>query len=297
VTCDRQTDSGIALISVLWILMLLSLVSGALVALRRSETVATTNASARARALAIADAGIGMAVMRLADGRTSPHLATDGTPTELVFEGVPITIVVVSEAGKIDLNSGADGELKALIAYTGMSDDQAQNLVDAISDWRDEDDLRSPNGAEYADYAAVERAGPKNAPFVRVDELHDVLRVTPKIFAFLRPSLTVYSSRTFVDVRYASETILKAFRRKDDSIAIAHATDAERTFVGSSAETGAVAGPGALLNQAFCIRSTSHLLEGYEAKREVVVRITGLPEDPYWIHETGTDLGCGKPSE
>lgn len=286
---NRGHESGVALIAVLWLLILMSLISAALVALCRSETIVSANASARARAVAIADAGISLAVLALTDERALSDWPVDGTPHEAVFDGSPITIAVRAEAGKIDLNTGADEELQALFTSLGVSEEQAQALVDAVGDWRDEDDFRRPNGAERAEYAAAGRLGPKNARFERVDELRDVLGITLELYSSVRSSLTVYSSRASVDLRSASSALLSALHRQNDS----SDSDSVASEPGAMMHpAGAVGEPGAALNQVYCIRSTSRLPEGYVATGEAIVRITGIRRQPYWIHETGSELGC-----
>lgn len=80
------------------------------------------------------------------------------------------------ESARLDLNSATPGQLKKLFGMT--IPENAENpldinaLVDAVVDWRDQDDSPSPNGAESEYYKTLKPPyGAKNAPFSTVEEL------------------------------------------------------------------------------------------------------------------------------
>jgi general secretion pathway protein K len=98
-----------------------------------------------------------------------------------------------------------------LLEAAGVAQDQLDSLLDAIEDWRDPDDLRRLNGAELREYQAAGRTlGPMDAPFTRVEELQQVLGITPEIYQRLEPWLTVYSYQPGIDAAIASAALLRA---------------------------------------------------------------------------------------
>ena len=93
----------------------------------------------------------------------------------------------------------------------GVAEDEAAALADRILDWRDPDDLAGLNGAEDPDYAAAGLPyGAKDGPFSSVEELRQVLGVTPDLYARLAPELTVDSGAQQIDQQFASAAVLAA---------------------------------------------------------------------------------------
>ncbi|MCH8184451.1 MAG: general secretion pathway protein GspK [Proteobacteria bacterium] len=107
-----------------------------------------------------------------------------------------LRIVIEDEAGKVDLNRAPDQLLVDLFVAVGVGDQRASELVDAIVDFRDRDNLRRLNGAEDGDY---ERAGlpygAKDAPFEAIEELQRVLGMTRALYRAVAPSITVHNRR------------------------------------------------------------------------------------------------------
>jgi general secretion pathway protein K len=92
-----------------------------------------------------------------------------------------------------------------------MEEDPAAALAAAIVDWRDEDDLSLLNGAEDRDYRDAGRTlGAKDAPFVAVEELMQVLGMTPEIYARLAPEVSVDLEGAGFDERFASAAAIAA---------------------------------------------------------------------------------------
>jgi hypothetical protein len=95
--------------------------------------------------------------------RSDPLLRKMGGDSGEGFE-----VRVVSEGGRFNINAILLSDDKALLssifADWGLDIDQAQEVVDALSDWVDADDNVSLNGAEKKDY---EKAGRINQPFNR----------------------------------------------------------------------------------------------------------------------------------
>jgi type II secretory pathway component PulK len=79
---------------------------------------------------------------------------------------------LTDEGAKLNLNTASAGQLRTLIAQVAPQDAVVDELVDALIDWRDADDQRSPNGAEAEYYLLLETSyEPKNGNFDTVEEL------------------------------------------------------------------------------------------------------------------------------
>jgi general secretion pathway protein K len=208
-----HSQSGLALIAVLWLTVLLTVIASGFAFSMRSEVLAARNALSVAQARAAADGAVERMFFELLRPREIPEVwRADGAGHAWQDHEAAITAVAVDESAKIDLNAAPDALLKGLLQNVGGQDaETAQRLVEAIADWRDADDLRRPNGAEAADYrAAGLKYGPANGQFAVVGELQRVLGMTPALFARIGDSLTVHSRRPGINVATASRDALLA---------------------------------------------------------------------------------------
>ncbi|MGE3181929.1 MAG: hypothetical protein AB7N71_09880 [Phycisphaerae bacterium] len=81
---------------------------------------------------------------------------------------------ITPESAKLNLNTATPQQLGALIAplLTALEIENPGELIDAVIDWRDEDDDLSPNGAENDWYNTLTPPySAKNGPFDTVEEL------------------------------------------------------------------------------------------------------------------------------
>ncbi len=137
----------------------------------------------------------------------------DGTVYVWPFGGGRVSVSIQDEDGKIDLNTAPDELLRGLFLSVGLDGDASAALVDAIADFRDEDDLHRLNGAEDRDYADAGLSyGAKDAPFEAVAELQQVIGMTRELYQRVAPALTVYSGRRGIDPRVAPREALLALR-------------------------------------------------------------------------------------
>jgi len=102
------------------------------------------------------------------------------------------------------------------------------------------------NGAEDSAYAAEGLPyGAKDGPFPSVEELRQVLGVTPELYARLAPELTVDSGVDQVDQQFASAAVLAAVQGvplEDARAAVLERTDPR--LGASTGSTAAVSGRG-----------------------------------------------------
>ena len=211
----RRDEGGIALVAVLWVFILLSLVAASVASTTRTELRIARNMVSAAVAEAAADAAVIRAAMVLAAQRGRPgEWRTDGTPRILRIGDVDVTLTLQDEGGRIDLNAaGYDLLENALRAAAGP---EAESLAAAIVDWRDGDDFVTPGGGEDGAYAGRGYPyGAKDAPFDSVDELRQVMGVTPQIYARIAPLFTVYSNSPGIDPAVAPRAVLLALPQFD----------------------------------------------------------------------------------
>jgi len=204
--CNR----GIALVSVLWVVALLTVIASGLSASVRTESRVVGNTVRLLQAQYAAESGIELAALNLMHPQ-SVRWPPDGSIRELETGTATLRIATWDETGKIDINQAPSALLTQLITQTGETSADAEVLVDAIMDWRDADDFRRLNGAEDSDYRIARLPyGAKNAPFESVGELRFVLGMTDELFASLHPSLTVFSGKSVVNTTYASPQVIAA---------------------------------------------------------------------------------------
>jgi general secretion pathway protein K len=208
---------GIALVLVLWVLTLLTVMAVGLTAAQRTETALSDNHVSGARFRAAADAAIAFTVLVFAmppPDAIDPDVSVwlpNGVAVPWRFGGVDLAIRVFNEGSRIDLNQAPPELLSALLVTLGMEEDPATSLAAAIVDWRDEDDLSLLNGAEDRDYRDAGRTlGAKDAPFVAVEELMQVLGMTPEIYRRLAPEVSVDLDGAGFDERFASAAAIAA---------------------------------------------------------------------------------------
>ena len=206
---DAPRQRGVAFIIVIWLLALLTILLGAFALISRTEGMQARHMYDATVARYAAEAGINQAAYFLSVPDQELRWIPDGREYQVVFDEFDIRVKVTDESGLIDLNAADIGTLTELFAGIGVEQDQADALAAAIQDWRDADDLVSPNGAEDAEYAAEGYSwGPRNAPFDLVSELLQVLGMTPDIYRQVERSLTVYAGQSRPNLAFAPYEIL-----------------------------------------------------------------------------------------
>jgi general secretion pathway protein K len=208
-------DGGFILVSVLWLLALLTLVMLVLLAAVRLDVRATGQVIGHAEAEALADGLMRLAALRLGDRERRPladaGLARDGTPMRCEHGNAAVAIAVTDVGGLVDLNAASPNLLSWLLRGLGVAPEKAAALAATIVDFRDEDDVPSVNGAESAAYHAAGLGhGPKNAPFETATELDQVLGMDLALLDSLRAVATVHSRQPGIDPSVAPREVLSA---------------------------------------------------------------------------------------
>ncbi|WP_432471305.1 general secretion pathway protein GspK [Amphritea sp. HPY] len=216
--CNLRLSRGIALISVLWVVLLLSLMAAAISATSRSSGQLTNNLRHATQAKYAAEAGVQWAYWGLDIPADQVSWLADGSVHEMPLADMLIQVAVEDENGKIDLNSAPDTMLRLLLIAADVDDARADSLADAILDWRDGDDLKRLNGAEDDDYllAGLDWEA-KDAPFESILELRRVLGMDEQVFSVIRDSVTVYSGKQVVNPLVASRWVLLALSEASEA--------------------------------------------------------------------------------
>lgn len=248
----RKLHRGIALVLVLWVLALLTVMAIGLTTAQRTETALSDNHVSAAQFRAAADATIAFTVLLLSmpppdltDAEVSVWLP-NGTAHPWRFGGLDLSIQIFNETSRIDLNTAPAEVLKALLTVIGAEDETASAVAAAIVDWRDEDDLRMPEGAEDQDYEDAGRPiGAKDSPFMMVEELQQVLGMTPELYRGLAEEVSVDLEGANFDERFASPAAISALQGmplEDAQILVAE-RDAPLFEDGSSPQVADRGGP------------------------------------------------------
>ncbi len=198
------SQRGVALIIVLWVLVLVTITVGSFSVSARTENLQARQLLDGSRARFAAEAGMAIAVLNLRNPDVANRWVPDGRRYELQFEQAKLEISITDERGKLDINVVDELTLISLLIANGVAEERVLPLVAAILDWRDPDDAVRIDGAEADEYASADLPyGPRNAPFVILDELQQILGMDFELYRKLEPALTVYSRRRTIDPAFA----------------------------------------------------------------------------------------------
>ena len=234
-------DQGSAILSVLWVVLVLSLVSFSLAAAVRTEVVSSQNSFDSERAFFMAKGAAEIVYNSYAKHLPIPQdspIRQENGEYIFPFEAGEARVRFDSKAGLIDVNQASDVLLASLFDSVGVDLDTRNRLVDSILDWRDEDDIPHLYGAEVSDYpqnTADRPTLPRNAKFQNIDELLLVKNMTPELFygSFgvdrvsgeyrripgIRELITINSAYARVNPNQASLDVLKALPKMSAELA------------------------------------------------------------------------------
>jgi len=208
-SCSRQR--GVALVMVLWILLLVTISTGAYTLMARMDQLEAHTILSGTQARLAAEAGMNLALLSLRDPDETVRLVPDGRPNEFLYQGSVVEVRVTDERGKLDINAADEQTLSTLLTGHGLDLDAAQLLAAAIEDWRDSDEVERANGAELETYVAAGLGvGPGNRPFMMTEELLQVMGMPWELYKKMEPGLTVYSNAGQPDPAYAPVEALLA---------------------------------------------------------------------------------------
>jgi len=282
VTHPPSQQSGVALVMVLWILLLITISTGAYTLMARMDVLEAHTVLWTTRARLAAEAGLNLAVLSLRDPDEFTRWVPDGRPYELLFQDAILEIKVTDERGKLDINGVTEPALQQLFLNNELEADQANYLAAAIKDWNDTDELERPNGAEEESYlSAGLSVGPGNRSFVMVEELLQVLGMSWELFQKIEPGLTVYSEAAAPNPAYAPVEALLALpdMTLDDALNFVAERNSQDAAggVGTALPNGQIAmarGRGLT----YSIQAKATLPNGVWDQVEATIRLGGNPD-------------------
>ena len=263
----------------LWMVGLLSAIALSLLAMGSTSRHLSHHTLTATRNDAAIEAAIARAVLALVDPRPDKRWRVDGVPHDFSFSGQKMQVAIQDELGRIDLNHADQSLLAGLLQSAGVETAPARALVDKLLDWREPLPGKRVNGANEADYRAAGFAyRPRGGPLQSVEELKLVMGITPALYSRIEPAVTVYSGRRFIDPQFAPREALAAVASINSSAA-ASVLEARRH---QGARAGIIDPPVTVAGRAFGIKV--NLVDGAtRLTREIVIRITDNPAQPYWI--------------
>jgi general secretion pathway protein K len=207
----KSRQRGVALVLVLWVLLLLTIITGSFALMARMDTLEANSVLSGTQARFSAEAAINLAVLALRDPNDETRMLADGRVYSQVLDGVTVEVSATDERGKLDINTADELTLVNLFTGHGMEFADAEFLAAAVLDWRDEDELERVNGAEVDVYdAAGLQVGPANRPFLITEELLQVIGMSFELYRRLEPGITVYSRASEPDPAFAPVEALMA---------------------------------------------------------------------------------------
>lgn len=218
----RISQRGIVLILVLWILTILMVISLSLSYAVKTELMGTFAYREEAENKYLARAGIERAKMELVYKKIHRNpedesWADNGEIHSFDLGRGKVAVRIINETGKIDINYAQESLLKRLFVNQGLTEEEADEIVDCIADWKDPDDIPRLKGAEKDYYSSLKNPYKiKNATFESIDELLFVKGMTRQLLyggdgkRGIIDMLTVYSRMPTININSAPLEVLKA---------------------------------------------------------------------------------------
>ena len=265
----RRPQDGMALIVVLWLVVLLSIMAAGHSRNVHTDTTLASRQVQSAKARAIAEAGINHVILEMLAADSDRKLPVDGSLFSIRIGDDDVTIAIRDAAGFVDLNAANAELLNAALKVCGVSETERRDLVDAVLDWRDKDDLTRLHGVEDDDYfAAGVSWSSRDDAFEAVDELKYLPGMSQARYDCLAPFVTVFSRRGGLNMEYAPPALIAALTGEE--VPTAEPVD----------DDGKASGP---RNGTFHIYSSASGTGATVAVIEAVVRISRASKTPYTI--------------
>ncbi len=227
---------GVAMLAALWLVVAIAAVALQLSLVGKERRVlgmaAADRGIGRAAALgalaltqarldvALRNAPTGRAATALANSRSAdPWLGIDSIYSGTVYiDSTWVDVQAMDLGTQLNLNRMDEQQLRDFFSYVLGNFSVADQLSQAIADWRDLDDDKRPAGEERDGYI---KKGllvlPTNGPFRQVEELLMVEGMTSQIFEAVAPYLTTYGDGS-VNINTAPVPVLRAMPGMSDAV-------------------------------------------------------------------------------
>jgi general secretion pathway protein K len=254
---------GLALVSVLWGVAILSLIAAAMLSASVTSAHLDRNGWNAARAGSVADQAVSRAILSLLDDRVRIRPRVDARPQALTFDGVPVRLWIQDESGRININFAPKDVLQSLFASAGLERGDAGTLADRIVA------RQTPAGAPNAHIA-----------FRSTDELLAVPGMTPTLLARIEPLITVYGKAPVINRQVAPRAVLRLLPDLDDQ-GIDRLIK-ERDATPAPPDDTAPGSPLGLADTVFAVTAQARVGDA-QIVRLAVVQFTGDVTKPYLI--------------
>jgi general secretion pathway protein K len=279
---NGNRQRGVALVLVLWVLILVTVATGAYALMARMDQLEANTLLSGTRARLSAEAGITLMAVALRDPDDFTRPIADGRPYFEEIDGGKVELRITDERGKLDINTAEENTLFTLFVNNGMNPSDAELLAAAVLDWRDPDDLERVNGAEIDAYLDAGLAvGPANRPFMMTEELLQVLGMPYDLYRRIEPGITVYSRTSMPDLNFAPVEALLAI----EDVTLEEAQDfvAERNELDQESLTGLALPNGQTLvargrGLTYSIVAKATMPNGVWEQLEATIRLGGSPD-------------------
>jgi len=265
---------------VLWGMVLVFVLLAAAAAASRSEVLVAHNAVAEARARRAAEAGTQLGLMRLLRRRQAGKRLY-GVQEEVWRDGgANVTISLVDEAGKIDLNQAPLELLGGLFAAVGQPRDAALRLACTVV-------IRRVGGSPDCPQPPGGQPRPPGRRFAAPEELGQLPGVDDELYAAVADDVTVATGATAIDPLSAPRTVLLAIPGATpdlvDTYLMNRAMWHDLVSTGDTLQLAAAA-PYLMASprRDYTIKAVART-EGARFRADLQVRLTDLPNRPYEI--------------
>jgi general secretion pathway protein K len=257
----RRAQRGLALVSVLWGVAILSVIAAAMLTASLTTAYVGRNVWNATRGATLDEAAINRSILALMDDRPGRQPRTDGAARTVTFDGESVRVWIQDESGRINLNVADKETLQSLFRSAGLERDAATTLVERV----------------VAARGQSSQAGGSSVTFRTVDDIRGVSGMSDALYARILPLVTVYGRSGAVNTQVAPRAVLLALpNASESSVAdLLRDRDAARATIPSG---GAAIQP----NATFMITAESRV-GGAHAIRVAVVQFTGDAEKPYWF--------------
>lgn len=203
-------QSGAVIVLVLSILAVIIVLAGnfSLAVRRDSEVVNAIVDGVQLRYSA--DSGIQYALYAIRDEDKERVWETDGRPYQVTIDGIPVTVRVLSEAGKFDINKASEEMFTELFTNTGLEEEAAKRLAKDVLYWRSgQQSVDIVDVYNDDDYEADGRQIPAHRSFLSIEEIGQVMGMTSAVFSRIKPLITIYGNQK-IDLLSASTNLMVA---------------------------------------------------------------------------------------